>query len=205
MEDREFSLRLAYHGCKFDYVKENLLSYRRHKTNKTKTTIYVVNGAKENISIMTRLFERPDLSNEIKTLRSKVFANIYLDSAAQAYGNNLGDIGNEWLEKALTEDPGLMVGEPPKWVVSLIGFALGTLVDDWEFYIRYVSKNFTQNEYLMKWSFIDLASHAYAAQSYIMQTQKKYTFAQKYAIKAIKMNLKLLLNRGLVKTALGFH
>jgi glycosyltransferase involved in cell wall biosynthesis len=137
-EDWEYAIRLAYAGCRMEYVHDVLLGYRRHENNISTAQALIPVATAAALNVMSEFFGKADLDPAIESLRPKVFANLYLDAAARAYGGGLGERGREWLQAAISLDPDLMAGQPPRWLVALCGFALSGLVHDAKDYARQV-------------------------------------------------------------------
>jgi hypothetical protein len=180
-----------------DYVREVLVSYRRHSSNASTEADLVTTFTKGNLRFMNRIFERGSLPPDLQNLRKKVIGNLYLDAAARAYSAGMGKQGKRWLETALRYDEQLDSGEPPHWVTSLCGHALGTLVSDLREYLRIVSDNLPEREGFKKWNQMRLAAHLRASMAFKRHQDGHRFRARIAAFQACCADLSLLRNRGL--------
>ncbi|MCJ7568848.1 MAG: glycosyltransferase [Anaerolineales bacterium] len=203
-EDWEFPIRLAAAGCRMEYVREILVSYRRHTVNMSSAVELVHVATDDAVRMITSFFEREDIPEHTQELKEKVMGNVYLDATARAYEAGLLDEGRKWLETAIAFDPDLTSGDPPQWVIGLSGFAQGPLVDDEEVFTKTLMTNLPQSPEFKNWTIREFKTQMNVTKAFEMFFAGQRSKARWYAIIAIVSDLSLILrNHGLL--VIGFR
>jgi glycosyltransferase involved in cell wall biosynthesis len=201
-EDWEFAIRLALAGCRFGWVREPLISYRRHASNLSTSQKVVPAATRVALAFMKRFFSTPGLPGKLQQLRPKVFGNLYLDAAARAYGSGMGVLARRYLRAAIRCRPDLASGDPPQWVVSLCGHALTALVRDAGQFVRFVGRTLPAEVAFNRWGPYRLTTHLHVAQAFMAHRNGHAARARMRAIQAILRDPRVLSNRGLISLAL---
>jgi glycosyltransferase involved in cell wall biosynthesis len=202
LEDWEFAVRLAQGGNPIDYVRQVLVSYRRHQSNISNDVNLVSAATHAAERFMTRFFEQTDLPSAIRSLKPKVFGNIHLDAAARAYAAGLATQGRRSLEDAIWYDASLAEGDPPIWVTAICGYALGTLVAQPSDYLEIVASNLPTSASFQAWKKYRIRAQLEAAKAFRFRHQGSRFRARCSAIQAFLRDLTLMRNRGLWAIAL---
>ena len=101
-EDRDFYLRLALEGCRFDRL-DRFVAYRRLHARRQFSRI------QERIDTMHRaldtVFDDPRCPMQVAELRNKAYAKIYLPWISQEFSQDEAELAREHLRQAVALDP----------------------------------------------------------------------------------------------------
>lgn len=127
VEDWDLWLRMSTLGCRMDWLPQAVCYYRIHGGNMVRQAILMKNGM---LTMFDKLYARDDLPEGVLRLRENSYAYAYLNGAARAFAAGDVEEGRASLGKALSLDPALLQGRPPRALSSLISFSLSPLCGD---------------------------------------------------------------------------
>jgi len=104
-EDWDMWLRLALSGCKSIWVSEPVSLYRFHREQMTRDGAQMTTAT---FAVLDKLFQMPDLPKEWAVHRESAYSEANLRAAAQAYFAREYEAGEDYLEKAVQGNEGLL-------------------------------------------------------------------------------------------------
>jgi len=97
IEDWDLWLRMSHLGCRMDWLREPVCSYRIHGGNMVRHAMLMKIGM---ITMFDKLYTHADLPAEILALRDPAYAHAYLNAAARAFAADAAAEGRECLASA---------------------------------------------------------------------------------------------------------
>lgn len=138
VEDWDLWLRLAYAGCKIEWVKEIVCGYRFSPGQMTRNA-----AAQKRVSVqmMDKFYKTPNLSNSFKNIKSDVYSRLYVVCAGREYGARQFEDAKESIAHALKLTPDLLGSRQSELVDELLSWAHNPFVGDHLDYTRCVFDN----------------------------------------------------------------
>jgi len=119
-EDWDLWQRMAYAGCRFEWVEHLVVGYRYHGDQMTREADRM---RKAIFAVIDKFFSQPDLPEDIKDNKNAVYASALVHAAAYAYNANDFQKGQHDLAEAINRDPTLADKQYNKLVKSLVGWS----------------------------------------------------------------------------------
>lgn len=138
IEDWDLWLRLAFLGCRMDWLHEPVSCYRYHSSNMIRDIGLMKVGL---ITMLDKFYALPDVPPDALALRGRAYGNAYLNAACRAYAAGSYVDGQTWLAEAIRWNPEYVTGQPVRLLDSLAGFAQTPLVEDADSFMCKVIKH----------------------------------------------------------------
>jgi glycosyltransferase involved in cell wall biosynthesis len=126
-DDWNFWMRLVLAGHRMAWHRDVVCLYRLRASSLSRRaeTVY-----RDSLEALNRILEHPDFPPHLRQAGIQALALRHLDGAKRLYRAGLWEAGKEALETALSQDPDLMAGQPPRVEDELLDAALGPLDTD---------------------------------------------------------------------------
>ncbi len=200
VEDWDLWLRLAYAGCRMAWVPAIVCLRTIHEGN-------MVHNAERMSAGLQRVFDKflaqPDLPESIRQQETQVYANVHLNAAVRFLGAGDAENGAGQLQRAITLDPRLLEGTPPRVIQSLVSASLTHQVHDQERYTADVCRILSQLTPPLAWSRRQMQAARAATRAFEAHADRARLQAQRQAWRALLADPTWARNRGLVKIALA--
>jgi hypothetical protein len=200
VEDWDLWLRLAYAGCQMAWEPAVVCLRTIHEGNMVHNAARMSAGLQR---VFDKFFAQADLPESIRQQAAHVYANVHLNAAVRFLGAGDIDTGAQHLEEAITLNPGLLAGTPPRVVQSLASASLTHQVREREHYIADVCRILPQLSRPLVWSSRQMRATIAATQAFEAHGDGDGQQARRYAWRALAIDPMWLRNRGFVKIALA--
>jgi len=134
-EDTDFFLRLLLAGCRIDWLPEIVAVYRIHSNS---SQWDVIKYRRAHQRLLDKFLIRPEVPDEVRAERTRLYAHHYLASACHAYACGEVALAQQDLVQAVDLDPALQEGCPSPLVVDFATFANSFRVEDPRAYLGFV-------------------------------------------------------------------
>lgn len=119
-EDWDMWLRLAYAGCRFDWVEHVVGAYRYHVSQMTRQSERMRTAF---LAVLKKFYRQPELPDSVIAYKDKAYASALVTTAAYAYHANELAQGKDDLIEALRLDPTLRDNGYQRLVDRLVGWS----------------------------------------------------------------------------------
>lgn len=194
-EEWDLTLRLALSKCKMTGVSQPLAVVRMQPVSLSRDLHRYEASVKR---VLDKTFKNPAMSTDLLEIKDTAYATQYVMIAASAYLTPHPEVGQNFLEQAITIDPTLVKENVDLLASTLVNFIKGLSLDDPEMTLRRMilylpgEKTFSKKLERHVWEhfYLDAAFQAYQSG----QARK----CREYALKAITNAPRCLQNRGLL-------
>jgi glycosyltransferase involved in cell wall biosynthesis len=119
-EDWDMWLRLAYAGCRFEWVEHVVGAYRYHVSQMTRQSERMRTAF---LAVLKKFYSQPGLPTRVIAYKDKAYASALVATAAYAYHANELGRGKDDLIEALRLDPTLRDNGYQRLVNRLVGWS----------------------------------------------------------------------------------
>jgi hypothetical protein len=137
-EDWDLWLRLVADGCRIRWEPAIVCSYRLSGSNMARNAKRMRDGG---LAALHKLFARPDLSDDVRAIRSSAFAAVHVDAAFRAYAAGDVDAARGDVSHAIELDPSLLQGSPCRLIETLVGWLNSPMLRDEDEYLEMLARH----------------------------------------------------------------
>lgn len=199
VEDHDLWLRLATAGCQFAWQPSIVCRYRFHDKNMSNDWQRMRNG---HLTALDKIYARPDLPSEIKSIHNQVYAMSYAISAARAYGAGAVEAAQHEVVKAITLDPSLAVNHPCPIVYLLVNWRQNYYLLGEERYYRLLEHNLPPQIPFARWQVRKAVSSRYMSAVFSTHNRAEPMAVCRSLIQGLRIYPPWILNRGILSIIL---
>ncbi len=198
-EDYDLWLRLAYAGCKMQWLPELVCLRELHPLG-------ISRHYQEMSRCLPRMFEdffaRPDLPAEVAARRSEVLARLHVENTGRALAAGDLPAAREQLDQAVFINPSLLRGDPPRILDTLASMSQADYVSDRAGYLRDWAELLAGNPHGLGRSSRQLDALLCMIEAFDASYRANRSLARKKALEALRKDPSWARNRGLLKLLL---
>lgn len=118
--DWDLWLRLAYAGCKIEWVEKPIVAYRIHPSQMTQDPGRMRDAM---FLVLDKFYTNDKIPKRLEDLKPKAYGNVFVKSACRYFLAGMMDKGMDDFSQAIRTDPSLCKDESKELMDMLIGWA----------------------------------------------------------------------------------